>query len=389
MTRFLIRLFVRDSDQVEAPEVRRKYGTLSGVVGICCNAVLFALKLLAGLAAGSISVVADALNNLSDAGSSVVTLVGFRMAGRPSDDEHPFGHGRIEYISGLIVSLIIMLMGVELFQSSVDKILHPEELSFRWITIGVLGFSVLLKLWMAAFHREVGRRLSSSAMKAAAADSFSDVAATAAVAAGMLIFHFFQLNIDGWIGIVVACFILYTGFGTVRDTMNDLLGQAPDAEFVSAIEKKVLSYPEVTGIHDLIVHSYGPGRRIISLHAEVPSDADFQHIHAVIDEIERDLKQSFQCEAVIHMDPTVTDDKRINHLQEQIRGLVTLIDPRLTIHDFRLVDAEKRTTLLFDVVVPHRFRMTDEEVSDAVKRAVQVLDESYDAVITIDKSYTV
>lgn len=389
MTQWLVRHFIKDYQNTSDQSVRQRYGRLGGIVGICCNVVLCLLKLLAGLLTSSISIMADAFNNLSDAGSSIITLVGFKMAGRPADDEHPFGHGRIEYVSGLIISLIIMLMGFELLKSSFDKILHPEELSFRWLSVGILIFSILLKLWMSFFNRKLGKQIDSAAMKATAADSLSDVVATSAVVVGTFVFYFFQINIDGWIGVVVAFFILFAGLGTARDTMNDLLGQAPDAGFVQAVENHVMSYPEIIGIHDLIVHNYGPGRCIISLHAEVPCDIDILKIHDVIDNIERDLNRTFQCEAVIHMDPIVTDDETANAMYDQIKGLVSMVDPALTIHDFRMVEGPTHTNLIFDVVVPHQFRLTDREVLDEINRAVKIIDPTYETVINVDKSYTI
>ncbi|MGI5958648.1 MAG: cation diffusion facilitator family transporter [Massiliimalia sp.] len=387
MTEFLVRRFIKNYDCVENQEVRQKYGILGGVVGICCNLILFLAKLLAGVITSSISVMADAFNNLSDAGSSIVTVVGFKMAGMPADDQHPFGHGRIEYISGLIVSMVIILMGFELGKSSVEKILHPDEPAFHLFSLVILLFSIALKLWMGLFNRNLGMRIDSAAMKAAAMDSISDVAATSAVALGMVISKFSGVNLDGYIGILVALFILYTGLNTARDTLNPLLGQAPDEELVEKIKDEVLSYEGIMGIHDLIIHNYGPGRIIVSLHAEVPCDVDIIKIHDTIDNIERDMRAKFDCEAVIHMDPIVTDDEYSNSVKKKIGVLVKLIDPSLAIHDFRMVEGPSHTNLIFDVVVPHRFRLTDEQVVASITNAVKALDETFEVVIHVDKGY--
>lgn len=387
MTDFLVRHFIKDSDSVDDPDVRQKYGILGGVVGICCNLVLFLAKLLAGLFTSSISVMADAFNNLSDAGSSIVTVVGFKMANMPADDQHPFGHGRIEYISGLIVSMVIILMGFELGKSSVDKIFHPEEVLFSGFSLVILVLSIGVKLWMGLFNRNLGKRIGSAAMEAAAMDSISDVAATSAVALGMIVGHLSGIHIDGYVGLLVALFILYTGFTTARDTLNPLLGQAPDPELVEQIKKEVLSYDGIVGLHDLIVHNYGPGRFLISLHAEVPCDVDIIKIHDTIDNLERDMQRKFGCETVIHMDPIATDDEFSNSIKSKIGVLVKLIDPSLAIHDFRMVEGPTHTNLIFDVVVPHRFRLTDQQVVNSITNAVKALDETFEVVIHVDKGY--
>lgn len=387
MTDFLVRHFIKDSDSVDDPDVRQKYGILGGVVGICCNLVLFLAKLLAGLFTSSISVMADAFNNLSDAGSSIVTVVGFKMANMPADDQHPFGHGRIEYISGLIVSMVIILMGFELGKSSVDKIFHPEDVLFSGFSLVILVLSIGVKLWMGLFNRNLGKRIGSAAMEAAAMDSISDVAATSAVALGMIVGHLSGIHIDGYVGLLVALFILYTGFTTARDTLNPLLGQAPDPELVEQIKKEVLSYDGIVGLHDLIVHNYGPGRFLISLHAEVPCDVDIIKIHDTIDNLERDMQRKFGCETVIHMDPIATDDEFSNSIKSKIGVLVKLIDPSLAIHDFRMVEGPTHTNLIFDVVVPHRFRLTDQQVVNSITNAVKALDETFEVVIHVDKGY--
>lgn len=387
MTKLLVKLFVKDREQVENQKVRQRYGVLSGFVGIFCNLLLFAFKFLIGTFSNSIAITADAFNNLSDAGSSAVTVVGFKMAGRPADEEHPFGHGRIEYISGLIVSLVILLMGLELFRSSVTKIIHPEEVSASWISAGILAFSILLKLWMGLFNRKIGKTIASSTLQAAAMDSLSDVISTATVLLSLGVFVLTGFSLDGYIGALVAVFIMYTGVMTARDTLSPLLGQAPDPEFVHSIEKRVLAHSEVVGIHDLIVHNYGPGRSVISLHAEVPCNIDILQIHDTIDLIERELKECFQCEAVIHMDPIATDDEKVNEMHRKIAGLVKTIDTNLTIHDFRMVEGKTHTNLIFDVVVPHHFFLSDEEVRREISARVKRMDSCFETVLTVDKSY--
>lgn len=387
MTTFLIRLFIKDYENVKSQRVRQRYGQLGGAVGIVCNLVLFIAKFLAGLLTSSIAVTADAFNNLSDAGSSIVTLVGFRMAGKPADDQHPFGHGRIEYIAGLLVSIIILLMGIELGKSSVEKIMHPDIMDFSWLSFAILSVSICVKLWMGLFNRRLSRIIDSSAMRATAMDSISDVVATSTVVLGMFITKWTGYNVDGYSGVLVALFICYTGLTTIRDTLNPLLGQPPEQAFVDSIEQKVLSYKDIVGVHDLIVHNYGPGRSIVSLHAEVPCHADILQIHDTIDCIERELKKEFDCEAVIHMDPIVTDDIVTNEIKEKILDLVQTIDGSLKIHDFRIVKGPTHTNLIFDIVVPHQFRLNDQELCDVMEQKVKQLDTSYQLIMNIDKAY--
>ena len=368
--------------------MRQRYGVVSGVVGILCNALLCTAKIAAGLLTGAVSIVADGINNLSDGGSCVVSLLGFKMAGKPADDKHPFGHGRIEYVAGLIVSFIIVLMGVELAKTSLDKIFHPEEISFSWITPAVLGISILVKLWMCFFNRKMGDKIDSAVLRATAMDSLSDVAATSAVLAGFVIGYWARVNLDGYLGVLVALFILYTGVSTAKGTLDLLLGEAPDPEFVNQIQQEVLSYPEIIGVHDLIVHNYGPGHSVVSLHAEVPCDVDILKIHDTIDNAERDLKKKFDCEVVIHMDPIITDDKETNEIHQKLSSIVRLLDSRVTIHDFRMVKGPTHTNLIFDIVVPHQFRLTDDQVVESLRQAVKALDARYEIVVNVDKAYT-
>ena len=381
MTNFLIKHFIPNASDVKSPAVRQRYGVVSGVVGILCNALLCTAKIAAGLLTGAVSIVADGINNLSDGGSCVVSLLGFKMAGKPADD-------RIEYVAGLIVSFIIVLMGVELAKTSLDKIFHPEEISFSWITPAVLGISILVKLWMCFFNRKMGDKIDSAVLRATAMDSLSDVAATSAVLAGFVIGYWARVNLDGYLGVLVALFILYTGVSTAKGTLDLLLGEAPDPEFVKQIQQEVLSYPEIIGVHDLIVHNYGPGHSVVSLHAEVPCDVDILKIHDTIDNAERDLKKKFDCEVVIHMDPIITDDKETNEIHQKLSSIVRLLDSRVTIHDFRMVKGPTHTNLIFDIVVPHQFRLTDDQVVESLRQAVKALDARYEIVVNVDKAYT-
>ena len=383
----LVRLFIKDCDNVTDPAVRERYGILSGAVGIVLNLLLSAGKLFAGLMTGSISITADAFNNLSDAGSSVVTLVGFKLAGQKADDGHPFGHGRMEYLAGLLVSLMILLVGVELGRSSIGKILHPEAVDFSLVSTGILAASILVKLWMGQFNRGLGRKIGSAAMAAPAADSLSDAVATAAVLAGTLVNRFAHVNIDGWVGLAVAVFILRSGWGAAKDTINPLLGESPDPELVKQLRELVLSHPQVVGMHDLIIHDYGPGRRLCSFHAEVPQDADILDAHDAIDHIEREIKEKFGIETTVHMDPIATADEKVNQLRRQVADLARVVEPEMTIHDFRVVRGPTHTNVIFDAVVPHKCRLTDEEVLQRLRRAVSALDPAYQAVIQIDRAY--
>ena len=388
MVDFLVKKFISRPDDWEDPEIRQRYGLLTGGVGIFLNLMLSLGKFLAGLLTGSIAITADAFNNLSDAGSSVVTLVGFHMAAKQADDDHPFGHGRMEYISGLVVAGAILLVGVELAKSSLEKILHPEEIALSWVSVGILCAAILVKLWMFYFNRTLGKRIDSAAMCATAADSLSDVAATSAVLLGTLVGGFTGLHIDGWVGILVAVFILRAGWGAAKDTLDPLLGQSPDPTLVHTIEKTVLAHKSITGIHDLIIHDYGPGRSMLSLHAEVPMDADVLAVHDIIDDIERELKEKFHIEAVIHMDPIATKDPRTNEMKARVAGLVREIEPSMTIHDFRMTQGPQHQNLIFDVVAPHSCPLTDEEIKTRIAGRVGELPGGpYFAVINVDRSY--
>ena len=388
MINLLVKTFVKDCGNVQDPRVRQRYGTLSGAVGIFLNLLLSAGKMIAGVLTGSIAITADAFNNLTDAGSSVVTLVGFRMAGKQADGDHPFGHGRIEYLSGLAVSVVILLVGLELAKSSVEKIIHPEPVEFSWLSAGILAAAICVKLWMSYFNRSLSRRIGSAAMAATATDSLSDAAATSAVLLSSLIGRFTGVNIDAWAGILVAIFILRAGWGAAKDTLNPLLGQSPDPELVREIERTVLAHPQVVGIHDMIIHDYGPGRSMMSLHAEVPAGADIMAVHDEIDAIERELKAKYRIDASIHMDPIVTGDETVSRARQMVAGLVREVDPAMTIHDFRMTSGPRHRNLIFDVVVPYSVRQSDEAVRREIERKIRAADPNSFAVIQVDRAYT-
>ena len=369
MTKLLIKLFIKDADNTANAAVRSRYGVLSGAVGIACNLLLTIAKFLIGSLTNSIAITADAVNNLSDAGSSAVTLFSFKAANRPADDEHPFGHGRIEYIAALGVAFLILMMGFELVRSSIDKIMHPEALSFSVPALIVLLLSIGVKIWMALFNHQLGKRIDSPAVGAVVMDSVSDTAATTVSMLALILSKFTSLPLDGYMGIIVALFIFYTGIQIVRDTVGNLLGQAPDPKLVKALETEILSFEGVVGVHDLIVHDYGPNRIFASAHAEVPSNADIMKRHDTIDLIEREIKKKFHMDMVIHMDPIVVEDEQVNRLRLQLSEIVRSIDPRFTIHDFRMVEGPTHTNLIFDLVIPHNCKMKKKRHLPASKRA--------------------
>ena len=387
MISLLARLFLKPEGRDETA-LRKGYGILCGAVGIGLNILLFAGKFFAGTIAGSIAITADAFNNLSDAGSSFVTLLGFQLAGQKPDSDHPFGHGRIEYLSGLAVSMLIILMGFELAKSSLDKILHPAPVDSSWLVIAILCVSICVKLYMAFYNRSLGKKLNAPAMLATAADSLSDSIATTAVLIATLVGRFSGLMIDGWCGILVAAFILWSGFNAAKDTVNPLLGTPPTHEFVEQIKELVMAHPAIIGIHDLIVHDYGPGRVMISLHAEVSASENVLDLHDEIDNVESELREKLGCEAVIHMDPIVTDDGVTEDTRKRVASLVHCIDDEINIHDFRMVAGPSHTNVIFDAVVPYGFRLTDSEVEEKIKSAVRTLDGNYFAVVKVERSYT-
>lgn len=385
MVTFLSKLFINDRADTQDPKVRQAYGMLCGAVGIFLNLCLFAGKFAAGTLSHSIAITADAFNNLSDAGSSIITLIGFRMAGQKPDPDHPFGHGRIEYISGLLVSVIILLMGLELLKSSVTKILHPETPAFSPVVLLVLIASILVKYYMFLYNKKLGKKLDSAAMAATAADSFSDMLATAVVLLSTLAAHFTGLAIDGWCGFLVGLFICYAGYTAAKDTISPLLGQAPDKAFVQQINDTVMAHEGILGVHDLIVHNYGPGRILISLHAEVPADGDILALHDLIDTIEHELHNTLNCHAVIHMDPVQVGDEETARKKEMVREILAEIDPALTMHDFRIVAGPTHTNLIFDVAAPYSFPLSDEALIREINGRVQAKAPGCFTVIEVDQ----
>ncbi len=387
MVSLLSRLFIKDSRNYGDAGVRRAYGTLCGCLGIFLNIVLFAAKYFAGVISGSIAIVADSFNNLSDAGSSLITLLGFRLAGKKPDPDHPYGHGRIEYISGFAVSFLILLMGFELAKSSVAKILSPEPLQTGWLPAVILLAAICVKLYMFFYNRAIGRKIASAAMTATATDSLSDAAATTVVLISMGVARFFNVNIDGYAGVLVALFILYAGYSAAKDTLAPLLGQAPDPDLVQRVTDIVLSHPEVLGIHDLVVHDYGPGRKMVTLHTEVDGKGDFFTLHDAIDNIERELTAACGCHATIHMDPIETDNEEVAEMRRRVAELVRKIDPAITIHDFRMVPGKTHTNVIFDAVVPAGLPMSEEAVAERIRLLVADAYPDHYAVVDIEQSY--
>jgi len=383
MTQLLLKLFVKSNDPND-PAYRSACGKLAGSTGIACNILLFLCKLLAGFLSGSVSVMADAFNNLADASSSLVTLLGFKLAEKPADPHHPYGHARMEYLSGLVVAAMILFIGVELAKSSVEKILHPAAVHFTWLTIAILLASIAVKLWLSGFCRTLGRTIQSTALEATAADSRNDVISTAAVLLAGLLGSLLHWPIDGIVGLAVAVFILYSGIGIARDTINPLLGEAPDPHLVAEIERKIRSYDKVLGLHDLIVHDYGPGRRFASVHVEMDSREDVLVCHDIIDTIERDFLEQDRIHLVLHYDPLVTNDEELSRMRAMVDSEVRTIDPRLSIHDFRMVRGPYHTNLVFDLSVPFDLKDKQNEVKAQIDQRVQFEGTKYFTVITFD-----
>ena len=387
LTKILLKLFIKDYNDTANPRVRRKYVNLGSAVGILCNIILFLIKLTIGLLAGSVSIMADAFNNLTDIGSSVVTLIGFRMSEKPADKEHPFGHGRFEYMSAMLVAIIILLVGFELFKSSIDKIINPTELNIEIYTIILLLISVIIKLWMFLFNKKLGKNINSSSLTATAQDSINDSIATSAVLVSIIVCSIFGINIDPYIGLLVAAFICYSGIITIKETLDPLLGMPPEKETIDSIVSIVLKNESFVGIHDLIVHNYGPGRSFASLHVEVPADADIVSCHEVIDACEKELHNTLGIEVVIHMDPIATNDENIKSINRCVKMAILEYDSRLSIHDFRMVNGAEQINLIFDVVVPNEVKKQDSEIKKEINKICKTLDSRYVAVITIDRDY--
>ncbi len=386
MLKLLIKLFIHDSENCNEPRVRTAYGTLCGVYGIILNLILFAGKYAAGLISGSVAIIADAFNNLSDAGSSVITLLGFALAGRKPDPEHPFGHGRIEYITGLAISVIIILVGADLGKNSVEKILHPTPVEAGLLPALILVAAIAVKIYISFYNRAIGKKINSSIMQATALDALTDTISTFVVLISMAVSYFFKINIDGWAGLFVAMFIIYAGYSAAKDTIAPLLGSAPDPEFVRSIEETVMAHEEILGIHDLFVHDYGPGRVFISLHAEVNGHGDFFGLHDVVDSAETELKEKYGCLATIHMDPIDSSNPETNKLRDDVlTKLHEEISEEIRIHDFRVVPGPSHTNLIFDAAVPVDFRLSDAKLESQIKEIVSSSFEHCFAVVNIDR----
>ena len=390
MISLLAKLWIKNREDVKNPKVREAYGVLCGGVGIFLNLCLFIGKFLAGFLSGSIAVTADAFNNLSDAGSSIITLVGFKMAGQKPDSDHPFGHGRIEYLSGFLVAVIILIMAFELLKSSVEKIIHPEPVDTGILVIVVLTASILVKIYMCCYNKSVAKKIDSAAMDATAMDSLSDSASTTVVLIATLISYFFGIEIDGYCGVIVALFVGMTGFQAAKETINPLLGQPPESAFVNQVRAIVMSYQEqgVLGIHDLVVHNYGPGRVMLSVHVEVPASGNILHMHDMIDNIEHRLRRELNCSAVIHMDPVSVGDERTNELKEKVRGIIEGMHENIHFHDFRLVAGPPPPPVIFDVEVPYSVKMEDKEIVSYLRQKIRELGgngQEYYAVIDVDR----
>ncbi|MBQ8210724.1 MAG: cation transporter [Clostridia bacterium] len=387
MITVLSRIFLKNADSMSESKRRSAYGTLCCCVGIFLNVILFGIKCFAGIISGSVAIAADAFNNLSDAGSSAITLAGIQLANRKPDPDHPFGHGRIEYLSALAVSVVIVVVGFELLTSSVDKIRNPESVDASIVTIVILAVSVLVKGYMFFYNRRIGQKINSAGMKATAADCIGDSIATVVVLISTVISYFTDVQIDGWCGIVVSLFIMYAGFSSAKEIVNSLLGSAPEQELVEKISSLVLSYSEVVGIHDLIVHDYGPARLVVSLHAEVDGSQDIFMLHDAIDNIEQHLARELNCLAVIHMDPIETDNELVTEMKNRVVLAVTEIDKNITIHDFRMVPGNTHTNLIFDAVVPFSLKLNENEIKKEICSVVSQKCENCNCVVTIDRPF--
>lgn len=387
MTNFIIRKFIKNYENVKNPVVRENYGKLASIVGIITNALLSMSKILIGFLFNSISITADGVNNLSDTSSSIITFVGFKMGGKPADKDHPFGHARLEYLSGLIVGIAILILGIELIKTSIDKVLNPEPMEFSLIMIFVLVFSIAVKLWLCYFNGKLAKKISSSTLKATSMDSRNDVITTSAILISIIISKITNIQIDGYMGCLVALFILYSGINILRDIMNPLLGELPDEEFVNEIENKIMNYEGVLNIHDLVLHNYGPSRYFATVHVEVDAKEDIMKSHDMIDNIERDFARDLNINLVIHLDPVITDDNEINHLRSLTNNIIKSINGNLSMHDFRVVKGETHTNLIFDVVIPVDFEIKANDLGYEIEKLIKEENETYFSVITIDRNY--
>lgn len=386
MTNLLIKLFIKDND-VSNLETRGKYGMLSSATGIVVNILLSIVKLVIGIIANSISIISDALNNITDVGSSVVTMIGFKISQKKIDKDHPWGHGRMEYITAFIVDIIILMVGFELLKSSIDKIIHPELPAVNNVTIIILVIAVLTKLWLFLFYKKIAKTIDSNAIKGNAYDSISDSISTLVVLISAVLAKLCGISIDGYASLIVSVFILFTGYNAIKETVDLLLGMKPDPEFIKDIEEEAKKYDMISGIHDIMVHDYGPGRKIVSFHAEVPADGDICKVHDIIDQMEQDLFEKFNCITTIHMDPIVVDNKEINDMRDFTEKIVKELNPEFSIHDFRMTDGGKRINLIFDLVVPRDKEYDKEEIIKNVQQKIHEKDKKYFAVIKVETSY--
>lgn len=388
MTDFLVKHFIREHEQVDQDRVRTEYGTLASMVGIFCNVLLFGAKLLIGLLVNSISVMADAFNNLSDAASSIIGFIGVKMAEKPADDDHPFGHGRIEYISAFIVAFLVIQVGFSLFKTSVGKVFHPEDMSFRWISIVILLLSVSVKLWLSAFNKKLGKRINSKVMLATSADAMGDVVTTTATIISIGIYGIFGMNVDGIVGIIVSVAVIIAGVNIAKDTLAPLIGEGIDPEVYEEISNFVESFDGIVGTHDLIVHNYGPTRSMASIHAEVPNDCDVEFSHEIIDRIEREALRRFHLLLVIHMDPVETHNELVASFKDMLTDVLENVDNRLSFHDFRMVDGKERINLIFDLVVPREYKQTAQgKLKARISEEVKKRDRRCECVITLENSF--
>lgn len=384
MTNLLIKLFVKDNENLKDENVRPKYAMLSSITGIVVNLLLSIFKLVIGIVTNSMSIISDALNNVTDTGSSIVTMIGFKLSQKEVDNEHPWGHGRMEYITAFIVDILIILVGVELLQNSVDKIIHPVMPTVNCVVIFLLVVAILVKLWLFVFYSKIAKRIDSSAIKATAYDSISDCVSTFVVLFSSVISLIFGITIDGYVSILVAIFILITGVKALKETIDILLGSKPDKEFIDQISEFVKKYPMIAGIHDIMVHDYGPGRKIVSFHAEVPADANICEAHDIIDELEQDMLKEFKCITTIHMDPIVVNDAKINEAKASVEKIVKEINENYSIHDFRMTDGGKRINLIFDLVIPRNDKIDKDALRKEIIEKVKKIDSKYYVVFTIE-----
>lgn len=388
MTEFLVKRFVKRWEHTEEAAVRTAYGVLSGAVGICCNLLLFAVKAVIGMLMGSVSITADAFNNLSDAGSAIISVVGIKLAERPADEEHPFGHGRIEYIAALVVAFLVIQVGFTFLKDSIVKIMHPEEMSFRLMPFLILILSIAVKLWLGLFNKTLGKRIDSKVMLATSADSMGDAVTTSVTVLSILFWKCTSINIDGFVGLVVSGLVIWAGIGIAKDTLEPLIGEAADPEVFREITEFVESYDGIEGSHDLIVHNYGPGRSMASIHAEVSNQTDIEVSHEVIDKIEKDAMKYKGLFLVIHMDPIETKNEVVLQTNEIVRKVLKEIDGKVSIHDFRMVEGKKQINLIFDMVVPHEYNAEKQNrLKEELKTALRQVDERYQCVIHVEKSY--